>query len=76
MDKEYEELTAIFKALDKAKDQLGKDMWRRIKELLAKGHLKTQEASFLQDLRRNAAAQHLGMSREKYEKFLENPSKG
>ena len=66
-----EELCAIFKALGKVKDQLGEEMWQRIRELLSKGQMKTQEADFLQGLRRDAASQYLGMSRGEYEKHLE-----
>ena len=66
----YEELCTIFKALGKVKDQLGEQMWQRIRKLLVEGHMKTQEAAFLQGLRRDTAAQYLGMNREDYEKSL------
>ena len=73
MNKETETLCRLFKALSKAKSILGEDNWHEIRQRLVTGSLKTEEAEFLQNIRRNAAAASLGKTRDQYEDFLENP---
>ena len=67
----YRELRKMFKALREAKKILGDEMWQKIRYKLAEGDMAKREAEYLQGLRRSAAAKSLGMSGNKYERFLE-----
>ena len=69
-DKSYAELKEMFKALKKAKEILGKKMWEKIRRRLVEGSKATRETEYLQGLRRGAAARSLGMTGDKYERFL------
>lgn len=65
------ELLPIFKALKKATEILGEEMRDKIRRKLVSGALAENERDFLQNLRRDAAAEYLGMTRNNYERFLE-----
>ena len=70
-DKAYKELRdEIYPALQKAKDAIGEKMVDRIYRLLIDGYLHTQEADYLQDMRRDNMAEYLGMTFDEYERFL------
>ena len=74
MDRSYgrrpKDLAPIFKALSLVKEQLGKEIYEEIRYRLVDGTMGRDEAEYLQNLRRNNMAKHLGMTRKKYEASL------
>ena len=75
MKEEFKILCELFRVLHEAKSILGQDNWTEIRRRLIEGSMKTKEAEFLQNLRRDETAKSLGMTRPEFEDFLETPPK-
>ena len=69
-DIRLQELRDLYVELGKCIPVLGKDVVRKLKIKLAEGFMRTDEAEYLQSMRRDECAAELGKSRKEYEGFL------
>jgi len=72
-EEKEKELEDMINALRKVEAYLDPPMYQKIREKLVEGHMGTEEAEFLQNLRRDEQAQKLGLTRDEYEEELTNP---